>query len=103
MIECRTWSLKYFNPGLPNIGGMLNEHRHILFLDKELCKVINISKKNSLYRGAKTLKDSLIHSKILSMITVLKIIEKVDVSEVGIDIESIRKKLKEREWHWQNN
>ena len=31
------------------------------------------------------------------------IIEKVDVSEVGTDIESIRKKLKEREWYWQNN
>ena len=26
-------------------------------------------------------------------------IEKVDVSEVGTDIESIRKKLKEREWY----
>ena len=33
-----------FNPGLPNIGGILNEHRHILFLDKEVCKVINPSK-----------------------------------------------------------
>ena len=32
-----------FNPGLPNIGGILNEHRHILFLDKELCKVISRS------------------------------------------------------------
>ena len=31
------------------------------------------------------------------------IIEKVDVLEVGTDIESIRKKLKEREWYWQNN
>ena len=31
------------------------------------------------------------------------IIEKVDVSKVGADIESIRKKLKERECNWQNN
>ena len=56
-----------FNPGLPKIGGILNEHRHILFLDKELCKVINPSKKFASYRGAKTLKDSLIHSKLPSL------------------------------------
>ena len=31
------------------------------------------------------------------------IIEEVDLTEVGTDIESIRKKLKEREWYWQNN
>ena len=31
------------------------------------------------------------------------IVEKVDISKVGADIESIRKKLKEREWYWQNN
>ena len=31
------------------------------------------------------------------------IVEKVDVSEVGTDIESVKKKLKEREWYWQNN
>ena len=31
------------------------------------------------------------------------IIEKVDVSEVGTDIKSITKKLKERKWYWQNN
>ena len=42
-----------FNAGLPNIGGILNEHRHILFLDKEVCKVINPSKKLASYRGAK--------------------------------------------------
>ena len=53
-----------FNPGLPSIGGILNEHRHILFLDKELCKVINPSKNFASYRGAKKLKDSLIHSKL---------------------------------------
>ena len=56
-----------FNPGLPNIGGILNQHRHILFLDKELCKVINPSKIFGSYRGAKTLKDSLIHSKLPSL------------------------------------
>ena len=56
-----------FNPGLPNIGGILNEHRHILFLDKELCKVINPSKNFASYRGAKTLEDSLIHSKLPSL------------------------------------
>lgn len=31
------------------------------------------------------------------------IIEEVDLTGVGNDIESIRKKLKEREWFWQNN
>ena len=56
-----------FNPGLPNIGGILNEHRHILFLDKELYKVINPSKNFASYRGAKTLEDSLIHSKLPSL------------------------------------
>ena len=56
-----------FNPGLTNIGGILNEHRHILFLDKELCKVINFSKNLASYRRAKTLKDSLIHSKLPSL------------------------------------
>ena len=50
-----------FNPGLPNIGGILNEHRHILFLDKELYKVINLNK-----NVAKKLKDNLIHSKLPS-------------------------------------
>ena len=57
-----------FKPGLPNIGGILNKHRHILFLDKELCKVINPSKMFASYRRAKTLKDSLIHSKLPSLI-----------------------------------
>ena len=56
-----------FNPGLPNIGGILDEHRHILFLDKELCKDINPSNIFALYRGAKILKDSLIHSKLPSL------------------------------------
>ena len=31
------------------------------------------------------------------------IIEEVDLTDVGTDIDSIRKKLKEREWNWQNN
>ena len=56
-----------FIPELPNIGGILNKHRHILFLDKELCKVMNPSKNVASYRGAKTLKDSLIHSKLPSL------------------------------------
>ena len=31
------------------------------------------------------------------------IIEEEDLTDVGTDIDSIRKKLKEREWYWQNN
>ena len=42
------------NPGLPIIGGILIKHRHILFSDKELCKIINPSKMFASYRGAKT-------------------------------------------------
>ena len=40
---------------------------------------------------------------LIKQIIIFLILEKVDVSEVGTDIESIRKKLKEREWYWQNN
>ena len=31
------------------------------------------------------------------------IIEQVDVSGITNDVEAIRRKLKEREWYWQNN
>ena len=61
------WELLDPTLGLPNIRGILNEHRHILFWDKELCKVINPSKSFASYRGVKTLKDSLIHSKLPSL------------------------------------
>ena len=45
----------------------MNEHRPFFILDKELCKVINPSKIFASYRGAKTLKDNLIHSKLPSL------------------------------------
>ena len=53
-----------FNPGLPNVGGILNKHKHILNLDSELTKVINPDKIFASFRGAKTLQDLLVHSKL---------------------------------------
>ena len=53
-----------FNPGLPNVGGVLAKHKHILSLDDELLKVINPDKIFASYRGAKTIQDLLIHSKL---------------------------------------
>ena len=53
-----------FNQGLPNIGAILNQHKQILSLDSELCKVINPDNIFPSYRGTKTIKDLLIHSKL---------------------------------------
>ena len=53
-----------FNPALPNIGAILNKHKHILYLDSELTKVIDPSNIFASYRGTKTLKDLLIHSRL---------------------------------------
>ena len=53
-----------FNPGLPNIGGILNKHKHILSLDEELKKVINPEKVFASFRGTKTIEDLLVHSKL---------------------------------------
>ena len=56
-----------FNPGLPNIGSILNKHKHILHLDSELTKIINPDNIFASYRGTKTIKDLLIHSKLPSL------------------------------------
>jgi len=53
-----------FNPGLPNIGRILNSHKHILRLDLELCKVIDPDGIFTSFRGTKTLHEILIHSKL---------------------------------------
>ena len=53
-----------YNPGLPNIGGILNKHRHILDLDDDLKHVINKDNIFVSYRGTKTIKDILTHSKL---------------------------------------
>ena len=53
-----------FNPGLPNIGQVLNKHKHILELDPNLLKAINPDNIFTSFRGAKTLQDLLIHSKL---------------------------------------
>ena len=55
-----------YNPGLPNIGGILNKHKHILDLDDDLKDVINKDNIFALYRGTKTIKDILTHSKLRS-------------------------------------
>ena len=53
-----------FNPALPNVGHILNKHKNILKLDTELCKVIIPENIFTSFRGAKTLNDLLIHSRI---------------------------------------
>ena len=53
-----------FNPGLPNIGSILHKHKHILHLDKELTRAINPDNIFASFRGANTLQDMLIHSKL---------------------------------------
>ena len=58
-----------FNPSLPNIGQVIGKHKHILSLDEELTKVINPDNIFASYRGAKTIKDLLIHSKLPNIVT----------------------------------
>ena len=53
-----------FNPGLPNIGAILNKHKQILDLDECLKNVIDKDNVFASYRGTKTLKDILTHSKL---------------------------------------
>ena len=53
-----------FNPGLPNIGRILNSHKHILRMDAELCKAINPDGIFASFRGAKTIHDMLVHSRL---------------------------------------
>ena len=53
-----------FYPALPNIGAILNKHKHFIYLDSELTKVIDPSNIFALYRSTKTLKDFLIHSRL---------------------------------------
>ena len=53
-----------FNPALPNIGRVLNSHKHILQLDPELCKAVDPDGIFISFRGTKTLQEILIHSKL---------------------------------------
>ena len=53
-----------YNPGLPNVGNVLRKHKHILNLDEDLLKVIKPDNIVASYRSAKTLQDTLIHSKL---------------------------------------
>ena len=49
---------------LPNIGMILNSHKHILKMDPELCKAVNPDGIFASFRGAKTLHDKLVHSRL---------------------------------------
>ena len=57
-----------FNPGLPNVGGILAKHKHILKLDDELLKVVCPENIFASYRGAKTFQDILVHSKLPNLL-----------------------------------
>ena len=56
-----------FNPGLPNIGRVLNLYKHILRLDPELCKAVNPDGIFASFRGAKTIHDKLVHSRLTTL------------------------------------
>ena len=55
-----------FNPGLANIG-VLNLHKHILRLDPNLCKAIDLDGIFASFRGTKTIHDKLVHSRFPSL------------------------------------
>ena len=57
-------SVSDLNPALSNIGAILTKHKHILYLDNDLTKVIDPSNIFVSYRGNKTPKDFLIHSRL---------------------------------------
>ena len=56
-----------FNPELPNIGRVLNLHKHILRLDPDLCKAIDPDGIFASFRGNKTIHDKLVHSRLPSL------------------------------------
>ena len=56
-----------FNPRLSNIGRVLNLYKHILRLDPELCKAVNPDGIFASFRGAKTIHDKLVHSRLTTL------------------------------------
>ena len=67
--EVKTSSKKFtlctdFNPGYPNIGKILHDHKHIFDHDPVLKKVIPPENIIASFRGAKTINDLLIHSRL---------------------------------------
>ena len=56
-----------FNPGLPNIGRIINKYKHILDLDEDLQKIIPRGSIFTSFRRAPTIRDKLIHSKLRSL------------------------------------
>ena len=78
-VECREFPLvTEFNPGLPNIGSILNKHKHILHLDSRLTKVINPDKIYASYRGTRTINDLLVHSKLPPLVELSNPVEILD-------------------------
>lgn len=71
-----------FNPGLPPIGKILHQNKHILSLDPELVKIIKPEKVFVSYRGNKTIQDSLVHSSLDNSNT-KQVIYKSTPSNVG--------------------
>ena len=53
-----------YNPALPNVSGILAKHKHIISLDSDLSKVIKPEKIFTSFRGARTIQDMLVHSKL---------------------------------------
>ena len=96
---CKISSVSYT---ADNMKTRSTNHKSHIKYNKRLCEVSKHFSDNLILH---TLDKSsqLKYNNILKEQIEVIIIEKVDVSEVGTDIESIRKKLKEREWYWQNN
>ena len=72
----------------------LTNHKSHIKYNKRLCEVLKHFSDNLFFHSL----DKSSHLKYDKEQIEVIIIEKVDVSEVGTDIESVRKKLKEREW-----
>ena len=53
-----------FNPSFPNVAAVLNEHKHIFELDKELKTIIKPENIFASFQGNPTILDLLVHSKL---------------------------------------
>ena len=78
-----------------------NHKSHIIY-NKRLCEVSKHFADHFVWHDLDKLSQSSYNKSLCTQIEVI-IIEKFNLSGVGTDTESIRKKLKEREWYWQNN
>ena len=85
-----------------NMSSRFTNHKSHIKHNKRTCEVSKHFADNEFIHVLDKTTQNNYDMSLKSQIEVI-IVEKVDISKVGADIESIRKKLKEREWYWQNN